>query len=79
MATSRAALRLLDGIDIVDAALDVRYTNLSQSRGSLEELLREQIQVVAPLGGVVTVGIDMPDVRHVVLFEIGVHALADAD
>ena len=44
-----------------------------------EEPLSKQVQVIAPLGRVVAVGVDMPDVRHVVLLEVGVNALADAD
>ena len=42
---------------------------------SLENLLSKQVQVLAPLRGVVAVGVHMPDVRHVMLLEIGVHAL----
>jgi hypothetical protein len=48
-------------------------------RPLLEKPLREAGQVLAPLRGIMAVGVDVPDVRHVVLLEIGVHPLADAD
>ncbi len=44
---------------------------------SSEQLLCEVIEVVAPVGGVVAVAVHVPDVRHAVFLEIGMHALAD--
>ena len=46
---------------------------------STKDPLCEEIEVVPPLGRVVRVAIDMPDVRNVLALEIGMHALADAD
>ena len=45
-------------------------------RGSTEDPLREVVEVVPPVRGVMAVSIDVPDVRHVVFFEINVQALA---
>ena len=47
--------------------------------GLLENMLGKEIQVVGPFGSVVTVGIHVPDVRHILLFQVIVDALADAD
>ena len=44
---------------------------------SLEDPLSEEAQVLAPLLAVVAMRIDVPDVRHIVLLEVRVHALAD--
>src|ERR1700722_2419676 len=46
---------------------------------SAEELLGEVVEVVPPLGRVVSVAVDVPDVRDVLLFQVGMHALADAE
>ena len=45
----------------------------------LEDVLAEQVQIVVPLGGVVGIPVHMPDMRHAILFEVFVDALADAD
>src|SRR4051794_26238177 len=47
--------------------------------GSTEETLGEEIQVVLPLGRVVRVAVHVPDMRDALRFQVGVHALADAD
>jgi hypothetical protein len=46
---------------------------------SLENPLGKQIEVLAPLHAVVAVRVDVPDVRDLVLLEVRMHVLADAD
>jgi len=46
-------------------------------RSRPEDVLYEEIQVVGPFGGVVAIGIHMPDMRHALFFEVVVDALAD--
>jgi hypothetical protein len=48
-------------------------------RLSAKNVLDEQIQVVLPLRRVVRVAVNMPDVGNVVLLQVSMHALADAD
>src|SRR5437588_8830913 len=45
----------------------------------LEYALEEVVEVVAPVRGVVGVAVHIPDVRHVLLLHIEMHALADSD
>ena len=44
-----------------------------------EQVLNKEVEIVGPFGGVVTVGIYVPDVWHVVFLEVVVDALADSD
>src|SRR6185437_1485910 len=53
--------------------------NLVSADVSAENLLHEVVQVISPLRRIVGMGIDIPDVRHVVFFQISMHALADVD
>jgi hypothetical protein len=46
---------------------------------SPENSLREQIEIVSPDGELVSSGVNVPDVRHVLLFEIHVRPLADVE
>src|SRR6185436_11206374 len=47
--------------------------------GSSKDALREVIEVASPRHRIVRLIIDVPDVRDVVLFQVPVYALADAD
>src|ERR1700693_5069129 len=46
---------------------------------SAEKALGEEIQDVPPLRRVVRVAVHMPDVRDILLLQIGMHALADTE
>jgi hypothetical protein len=45
----------------------------------LEDQLDEVIQVVSPMGWIVSMSVDVPDVRHVVLLQVSLQTLADSD
>jgi hypothetical protein len=47
--------------------------------GGLEYPLRELEQTLLPMLEIVGVFVDVPDVRHPFLLEVGVHTLTDAD
>ncbi len=46
---------------------------------SAEYSLEEMIEVVPPVRGIMPLAVYIPDVRNVLLLQIGVHSLADAD
>src|SRR5207249_1591977 len=46
---------------------------------SAKQALKEVVKVIPPVRGVVGVAVHIPDVRHVLLLEIAMHSLADAD
>ena len=52
---------------------------LHMTLGLFENTLSEQPQVVFPVGSVMAVAVHMPNVRHLLFFEISMHALANAD
>ena len=53
---------------------------IASSCGGFEgNALREQPQVVSPMRGIVGVAIHVPDVGHLLLLEVGVNSLADAN
>ena len=44
----------------------------------LKQSLNEVIQVVSPVGGVMPMGIDIPDMRYIVLLQVTLKLLTDS-
>ena len=46
---------------------------------SPKQMLKKMIEIIAPVGGVVAVGVDIPVVWNLLFFQKCMHVLADAD